>query len=70
MNTCSHCNYHGKPRLESAWLAGLALLVWLVPLGFLSKGFWPFFILPSIVITIWAMQVVRRVCPGCGQKWK
>jgi hypothetical protein len=46
------------------------MLVWLLPLGFLSQGFWPFFLLPSIAITVWAVSAVRRVCPGCGKPWQ
>jgi hypothetical protein len=44
--------------------------VWLLPLGFLSMGFWPFFLLLSLAITVWAVTAVRRVCPGCGKPWQ
>jgi len=67
VNSCPHCDYHGRPRLAPAWLAWLAVLVWLLPLGFLSMGFWPFFLLPSIALTAWAVSAVRRVCPQCGR---
>ena len=70
MSQCSHCGVTGKLCLRPAWLAWLALLVWLLPLGFLSLGFWPFFLLPSIAITAWALTAVRRVCPGCGKRWQ
>ena len=70
MSQCAHCGVTGKPRLRPAWLAWLALLVWLLPLGFLSLGFWPFFLLPSIAITAWALTAVCRVCPGCGKRWQ
>jgi hypothetical protein len=70
MPRCVHCGYTGRPQLRLAWLAWLALLVWLLPLGFLSLGFWPFFLLPSIAITAWAVTTVRRVCPRCGQPWQ
>jgi hypothetical protein len=67
---CVHCGYGSRPEWRPAWLALLALLVWLLPLGFLSQGFWPFFLLPSIAITTWAITSVRRVCPGCGRPWQ
>ena len=67
---CAHCSYHGSPAWRQAWLALLAVLVWLLPLGFLSMGFWPFFLLPSVAITAWAATTVRRVCPRCGQPWQ
>jgi len=70
MSHCAHCGYTGRSRWKPAWLAVLALLVWLLPLGFLSQGFWPFFLLPSIAITAWAVTAVRRVCPGCGKRWQ
>jgi len=53
-----------------AWLAWLAVLVWLLPLGFLMHGLWPFFLLPSIAITAWAASAVRRSCPQCGRPWR
>lgn len=68
MTRCTHCGSTGRPRWRPAWLAVLAVLVWLLPLGFLSMGFWPFFLLPSIAITAWAFTAVRRVCPGCGKR--
>jgi len=67
---CPHCEYRGRPRLQPAWLLWLALLVWLVPLGFLTAGFWPFLLLPSIAISAWALMAVRPVCPQCGRRWK
>lgn len=70
MKRCPHCNHSGRPRLEPAWLLRLALLVWLVPLGFLSQGFWPFLLLPSIAISAWAAMDVRPVCPRCQRRWK
>jgi len=70
MARCAHCGFTGRPRLRPAWLALLAVLVWLLPLGFLSMGFWPFFLLPSVAITAWAVSAVRRVCPRCGQPWQ
>jgi hypothetical protein len=70
MPRCTHCGFTGRPRLRPAWLAVLALLVWLLPLGFLSMGFWPFFLLPSIAITAWAVGAVRRVCPDCCTPWE
>jgi hypothetical protein len=70
MKQCAHCDYSGRPRLEPAWLLWLALLIWLVPLGFLSRGFWPFLLLPSIAVSAWAFMAVRRVCPQCGRHWE
>lgn len=67
---CAHCGYTGRPRLQPAWLVWLAVLIWLLPLGFLAHGLWPFFLLPSIAITAWAVTGVRRVCPGCGKPWE
>jgi ribosomal protein L37E len=61
MNRCAHCGFTGRSLLRPAWLVMLALLVWLLPLGFL---------LPSIAITAWAVTTVRRVCPRCGQPWQ
>ncbi|MDH3527570.1 MAG: hypothetical protein OEN52_03860 [Gammaproteobacteria bacterium] len=70
MNHCPHCGTSRRPRLEPAWLLWLALLIWLVPLGFLSMGFWPFLLLPSIAISAWAFLAVRPVCPQCGKRRK
>jgi hypothetical protein len=70
MPRCVHCGYRGRPAWRPAWIAVLAVLVWLLPLGFLSQGFWPFFLLPSIAITAWAVSAVHRVCPGCGKPWQ
>jgi hypothetical protein len=70
MKQCSKCGYTGKPELEQAWLAVAALLVWLIPLGFLSFGYWPFFLLPAIATTAWAVTAVRLRCPACKQRWK
>jgi hypothetical protein len=69
MAACAHCNCTGRPRLQPAWLLWLAILVWLVPLGFLSQGFWPFFLLPAVAISAWAFTAVRRTCPSCGKVW-
>ena len=66
MTTCTHCNYTGRARLQPAWLLWLAVLVWLVPLGFLTQGFWPFFLLPAVAVSAWASMAVRRTCPNCG----
>ncbi len=68
MDTCPHCDYEGRPQLRPAWLAWLAGLVWLIPLGFLLAGLWPFFILPSIAITAAALLSVRTACPRCGRR--
>ena len=70
MDTCPHCDYQGKPKLRPAWLAWLAALVWLIPLGFLLAGLWPFLVLPSIAITAAALLSVRPACPQCGRRWR
>jgi hypothetical protein len=70
MQRCTHCGSSGRLRLEPAWLLRLALLIWLVPLGFLSMGFWPFLLLPSIAVSAWAAMVVRPACPQCGRRGK
>lgn len=69
MTTCAHCNYTGRPRLQPAWLLWLAVLVWLVPLAFLAHGYWPFFLLPAVAISAWAVTAVHRSCPHCGHAW-
>ncbi|HYQ71572.1 MAG TPA: hypothetical protein VET88_06555 [Gammaproteobacteria bacterium] len=70
MKKCIYCGNAGRPRWQPAWLAVVAVLVWLLPLGFLSHGFWPFFLLPSLAISAWAVTTVRRVCPACGRPWQ
>jgi len=70
MNRCPHCGYRGRPRWENSWLAWVAGLVWLLPIGFLSMGYWPFFLLPSIAITVWAWFAVQFTCPVCRGNWK
>lgn len=69
MATCVHCDFRGRPRLRPAWLLWLAILVWLLPLGFLARGYWPFFLLPALAIDAWAATGVRRTCPRCGRAW-
>ena len=61
-----------EPRIKPARSGVLSRisLVWLVPLGFLLAGLWPFFILPSIAITAAALLSVRRKCPQCGKRWR
>lgn len=51
---------------EGLGLAWLAVFMWLVPLVFLSFGFWPFFLVPAIAISVWACMTYRLRCPGCG----
>jgi hypothetical protein len=69
MAACAYCNSTGRPRRRPAWLLWLAVLVWLVPLGFLAQGYWPFFLLPAVAISAWATVAVRRTCPNCGRPW-
>ena len=70
MASCPHCRYEGRPQFRPVWLVWLACLVWLIPLGFLLAGLWPFFILPSIAITAAAIMAVRQCCPQCGRYWR
>ena len=42
----------------------------MVPLGFLSLGYWPFFLLPAVALTAWAWIAARSLCPACGARWK
>ena len=32
MTRCVHCGYRGRPAWRPAWIAVLAVLVWLLPL--------------------------------------
>jgi hypothetical protein len=48
------------------WRLVLILPLWLVPLGFLSQGYWPFGILPLTLLTVWAALSVQKTCPICG----
>ncbi len=70
MKRCPHCGYQGKPARESLWLAWVAAAAWLVPLAFLTLGYWPFFLLPAIAVTAWAFIAVRPVCPACKAAWR
>jgi hypothetical protein len=69
MKRCPHCGYRGKPVRESVWLLWLAAAAWLVPLGFLAFGFWPFFLLPAAALSAWAWLAVRPQCPACRARW-
>ena len=64
---CRHCGYAGRPRWANGHLAVLAALLWLVPRAFLSQGFYPFLILPTIALTVWAALAIRPICPACGR---
>ena len=67
---CPHCGYQGKAVREGGCLVWVAALAWLVPLGFLSLGYWPFFLLPAVALTAWAWIAARSLCPACGARWK
>ena len=67
---CPHCGHAGRPRWSNPYLAVVAAVVWLVPLAFLSQGFYPFLIVPAIALTVWALVAVRRVCPSCRRPWR
>ncbi|WP_158675410.1 hypothetical protein [Thiohalobacter thiocyanaticus] len=54
--------------LKNLWMIPVTLLVWLVPVAFLSHGYWPFFLLPAIAITIWSLIAVKRECARCGRR--
>ena len=69
MTQCSNCGYTGGPQLEQAWLIPVAVVAWIIPLSFLAVGYWPFFLLPAIAITAWALLAVRLRCPSCKQPW-
>lgn len=69
MPQCTHCGYEGKPRLASWNRIILAGALWLVPLFFLSKGFWPVGIVVVTLITAWAVMTTDRICPACKQQW-
>jgi len=55
--------------LEQAWLVPVTAIAWVIPLSFLSFGYWPFFLLPAVAITAWAVMAVRLRCPSCRQPW-
>ncbi|HSH30310.1 MAG TPA: hypothetical protein VK971_10415 [Thiohalobacter sp.] len=54
--------------MKNIWLIPATLLVWLVPIAFLSHGYWPFFLLPAIALTIWSLIAVKRECGRCGRR--
>ena len=62
---CHHCGYTGAPRREGLGLIVLAAFLWLLPAAFLVFGFWPFFLVPAIVLTAWAYLSYRESCPAC-----
>ncbi len=70
MKHCSHCGYVGKLELDQAWLMLAAVAAWIIPVVFYSFGFWPFFLLPAIAITAWAITAVRPRCPACKKRWQ
>ena len=45
--------HHGPMRY---WL----LVLWVVPLAFLSQGLWPVGILPMVLVTAWVFGAPRR----------
>lgn len=63
---CDQCGYRGAPQREGVGLVWLAVFIWLVPLAFLSFGFWPFFLLPAVAVSAWAFTAYRLRCPACG----
>jgi len=63
---CDQCGYIGAPRREGLGLVWLAAFMWLVPVAFLSFGFWPFFLLPAIAVSVWAYLAYQTRCPTCG----
>lgn len=66
---CAYCGHTARPLLKNLWLIPVTLLVWLIPVAFLSHGYWPFFLLPAIAITIWSLIAVRRECVRCGRRF-
>lgn len=46
----------------------VTLVVWFIPIAFLSHGYWPFFLLPAIALTVWSLIVVKRECGRCRRR--
>jgi hypothetical protein len=67
---CEHCGYTGPPDRQGIGLLWLAAFMWLVPIAFVSFGFWPFFLVPAVAVTAWAYISYRLVCPACGKSWR
>lgn len=65
---CAYCGHTARPVHRNLWMIPVTLLVWLIPVAFLSHGYWPFFLLPAIAITIWSLIAVKRECARCGRR--
>ena len=66
MSSCPSCGYRGRFRLKNPGRIALAITLWIIPLGFLSQGLWPFGLFPTLLFTIWAFYSNNTVCPSCG----
>lgn len=63
---CRHCGYQGKARRRHTWLSAVAAVLWVAPVSFLMLGYWPFLIVPAMVMTVWAWLARKSTCPRCG----
>jgi DNA-directed RNA polymerase subunit RPC12/RpoP len=70
LKKCEYCGSTGSPLREGLGLVWLAVVMWLVPIVFLSFGFWPFFLIPALAVSIWAYLGYRLRCPDCGKNWR
>lgn len=46
----------------------VTLVIWLIPIVFLSHGYWPFFLMPAVAMTVWSLIAVKRECNKCGRR--
>ncbi|MGD8642677.1 MAG: hypothetical protein PVI15_00230 [Chromatiales bacterium] len=67
---CPNCGLDARPRLNHPLRPWLAVAFWVVPIGFLAQGYWPFLTLPALLISYWAYATTYRVCPDCGHRTK
>ncbi|MGD8644394.1 MAG: hypothetical protein PVI15_08905 [Chromatiales bacterium] len=63
---CPSCGEAARPRLNHPIRPWLAAAFWIIPIGFLSQGYWPFLSIPALLISYWAWVTTYRVCPRCG----
>ena len=65
---CAYCGHTDRPVLKNLWMIPVTVLIWLVPITFLSHGYWPFFLVPAIAVTVWSLIAVKRECTRCGRR--